>query len=586
MSDIRTVYRGFELGADLALRTRRVKRKVKPGLKLDFINDWDAAVAYIQAHGGFTRAGDTATRVNEQGFIEAVAADTPRRDFDPQTKAARGILLEESRANLLRESNSVTTAPWAGAAIAVQDASGVDGDLSAWTVTDDSPVIFQSRAQAVVVPNDAATYVFSIYVKKSAASNTFGFNLNLSGGVAASVGPRLNANSGQHTGVGGAIDCGDFWLFWYPITNNATGNTNLSVSFFPATSTNVGDNPGPDAAAATGSHVVCEPQLEVCPLGAFPTSRIRTAAVAVARNVDVPKLTDIIGFFNEVEGVIVVEASQPVLTDKFCPLVYPNAGGGERLDLGFSGTPANGGPGRITVADGGVIQADFTVNGTINAAQVYRLALAYKANDIALYRDGALGGSDNSATLPSPTQIDIGQRNNAESLNGHLRSLTYYPVRLKNDSLQALSVPGAQLATIELDEEVEIIDGLDEDDGIETAVVLSLFTDRRAEPGDALPDGAAGRRGWWGDQFPAVEGDRFGSRLWLLSREKQVLAVLARAREYAEESLRWMVDDGIARSVKASAEVVSNGVLGLTIEIARSDMPVAQYRFDTFWKGA
>jgi phage gp46-like protein len=141
-------------------------------------------------------------------------------------------------------------------------------------------------------------------------------------------------------------------------------------------------------------------------------------------------------------------------------------------------------------------------------------------------------------------------------------------------------------ADIELDEEITLIDGLDEDGGIETAVVLSLFTDRRAQPGDPLPDDTAGRRGWWGDAFPAIEGDRIGSRLWLLSREKQVPAVLARAREYALEALQWMIDDGIAESVNVSAEVVSPGVLGLQIQIARSHMPVAKYRFETFWKGA
>lgn len=128
--------------------------------------------------------------------------------------------------------------------------------------------------------------------------------------------------------------------------------------------------------------------------------------------------------------------------------------------------------------------------------------------------------------------------------------------------------------------------GLKEDAGLETAVVLSLFTDRRAQAGDALPDGSAGRRGWWGDHFAEVEGDRIGSRLWLLSREKQMPAVLARAREYALEALQWLIDDGIARAVNVEAEVVRNGVLGLRIEIVRSDAPVAQYRFETFWKGA
>ena len=56
---------------------------------------------------------------------------------------------------------------------------------------------------------------------------------------------------------------------------------------------------------------------------------------------------------------------------------------------------------------------------------------------------------------------------------------------------------------------------LAEDDGLQTAVVLSLFLDARARP----DDGAEGhRRGWVGVAF--TPEDRVGSRLWLLKREK------------------------------------------------------------------
>jgi phage gp46-like protein len=130
---------------------------------------------------------------------------------------------------------------------------------------------------------------------------------------------------------------------------------------------------------------------------------------------------------------------------------------------------------------------------------------------------------------------------------------------------------------------------LDEDDGLETAVVISLFTDRRAQPGDPLPisaqlAGSPDRRGWWGDTFPDMPGDRIGSRLWLLNREKQLTSVVERAREYALEALQWLVEDGVARTVNVTAEIVRQGVLGLSVEIVRSDKAVAQYRFKSFWK--
>lgn len=109
------------------------------------------------------------------------------------------------------------------------------------------------------------------------------------------------------------------------------------------------------------------------------------------------------------------------------------------------------------------------------------------------------------------------------------------------------------------------------DDGLRTAVLLSLFTDRRAASDDALPDGSSDRRGWWADAWPAAAGDQFGSRLWLLHREKQMLTVVARAQTYAKEALAWIREDGIAANVQINAEAVRMGVLGLRVVVSRPD---------------
>ncbi len=53
-------------------------------------------------------------------------------------------------------------------------------------------------------------------------------------------------------------------------------------------------------------------------------------------------------------------------------------------------------------------------------------------------------------------------------------------------------------------------------DPLTRAVVISLFTWRRAEP----DDNADVPMGWWGDTWPAVQNDRYGSRLWLLPAQQ------------------------------------------------------------------
>lgn len=125
--------------------------------------------------------------------------------------------------------------------------------------------------------------------------------------------------------------------------------------------------------------------------------------------------------------------------------------------------------------------------------------------------------------------------------------------------------------------------GLAEDSGLDTAVIISLFSDRRAEDGD-LPSGE-NRRGWWGDTYAEIESDKIGSRLWLLSREKQLPRVVARAEEYVNEALAWLIADGIANRVQVTATVIAQGVLGLDIQIYRNDAPPVRFRFDYFWQG-
>lgn len=126
-------------------------------------------------------------------------------------------------------------------------------------------------------------------------------------------------------------------------------------------------------------------------------------------------------------------------------------------------------------------------------------------------------------------------------------------------------------------------DDIASDDGLRTAVLLSLFTDRRAEVDDSLPGEDGDRRGWWGDEFSQVEGDRIGSRLWLLNRSTRTDTVLRRAEEHVREALAWMVADKVAESVDVTAEAVDS-MLALAITIHRPNADPASFRFDGLWE--
>lgn len=114
------------------------------------------------------------------------------------------------------------------------------------------------------------------------------------------------------------------------------------------------------------------------------------------------------------------------------------------------------------------------------------------------------------------------------------------------------------------------------EDGLITAVLISLFTDRRAEPGDVLPDAASGPRGWWGDGLNK-DGDLIGSRLWLLEREKVTPETRQRYEDYARESLAWLLTDGLAKAVDVSAAWGQGGLLILSVDITRPDNVHVKY---------
>lgn len=126
--------------------------------------------------------------------------------------------------------------------------------------------------------------------------------------------------------------------------------------------------------------------------------------------------------------------------------------------------------------------------------------------------------------------------------------------------------------------------GLDVSRDLETAVILSLFTDARAGPDDKLPQGSDAR-GWWADwQGEEIHGvARVGSRLWLLAREKQTEEVRLRAEFYAREALQWLLDQKVADSLSLSARWVRTGVLALDIKIVRQGATHEIQPFEWAW---
>lgn len=86
-----------------------------------------------------------------------------------------------------------------------------------------------------------------------------------------------------------------------------------------------------------------------------------------------------------------------------------------------------------------------------------------------------------------------------------------------------------------------MVNDLELDNGIHTSVLLSILT-------DLSEDGGAG---WWGD---TIEGEEtpIGSRAWLIDKNGQ--GDRNKLKKYIEQSLSWMVSEGIAEKIAVQIE--------------------------------
>lgn len=127
-------------------------------------------------------------------------------------------------------------------------------------------------------------------------------------------------------------------------------------------------------------------------------------------------------------------------------------------------------------------------------------------------------------------------------------------------------------------------DDLAEDDGLQTSALLSLFTDRRAEPDDALPAADGDRRGWCMDEFSAVLGDLMGSRLWLLDRSTRREDIARRSEEFIREGLAWALADKVTDEIDVAVTLTDSEIV-YVVTIYRPTGDPAAFRFAQRWDG-
>ncbi len=116
-------------------------------------------------------------------------------------------------------------------------------------------------------------------------------------------------------------------------------------------------------------------------------------------------------------------------------------------------------------------------------------------------------------------------------------------------------------------------------DDLQTAVLISAFTDRLANADDVIPDGTPNRRGWCLDD-PATP---IGSRLWLLTRSVLSQQVAALAQAYLLEALEWLITDGVAADIEVYTQIVLSNQLDIVVQIFKSSGNTVAMQFNWAW---
>jgi hypothetical protein len=86
-----------------------------------------------------------------------------------------------------------------------------------------------------------------------------------------------------------------------------------------------------------------------------------------------------------------------------------------------------------------VSQAAVVVASTVTPNTAFKMSLCYALNSFQLAFNGGLGTEDTSGSVPTVDRLLIGATTGGGALNGHIRSVRYFPVRLSNAQLQALT---------------------------------------------------------------------------------------------------------------------------------------------------
>ena len=367
---------------------------------------------------------------------EGITDNLPRLDYSGGASCP-SLLLEPSRTNIIDQSEYI--ASWLDVNTTQESnyATSPEGVQNATRIVMTSATGEHSVYDSVSVTS-GTQYTQSIFLKQgdgSANWRYFQFRFR-SGGFGGLYGVVVDLQEGTIGYDTGLDDYGieDYGNGWYRVWITATATTTSS-------------NAGPvvafnELADAYDVSIVGDTNADVLVYGAqweagsYPTSYIPTYGTSASRAKDDVVKSSVSSLIGQTEGTLFAEFEYFGNTTgalEISPL-YIGTGTYQTaiyLDI-YQGNIYG------VVFNGGVSQASINC-GTLSIGK-HKAALAYSANDIVVYVDGSLGGSDTSATIPACNQIHLGEVGSSTSIQKYSQQQALvFKTRLTNAELAALT---------------------------------------------------------------------------------------------------------------------------------------------------
>ena len=405
---------------------RRVDNKfTSASLDLNFQNmttsGFDSRITFTRASSG--------TYFDGSGILQTASTNVPRLDHSPTTRLPLGLLIEEQRTNLILQSEDFSTT-WTNTNSSEQTNVIVapNGTLTGDKLVEDTANGVHDVLQSITLVA-STTYSLSVFAK-AAERTRFRVAGRIFGSWSAFPEAVFDLSTGTVvSGTGTITAVGNGWYRCSVVGTTSATNAGINIALVSTGTTISYTGDGTSGIYLWGA------QLEA---GAFPTSYIPTTVAAATRNADVATMTgtNFSSWYNATEGTVFADYIVTTATKNCGALALSDGGNNNRMIIRASNTSTQ--TVFIGVDNTATQWSIVLANAPLNT--LTKSIFGYKVNDIAVVRGGGSVTTDQSATIPTVNQLRIGADGDGTLLlNGTISRIAYYPVRLSNDQLQALT---------------------------------------------------------------------------------------------------------------------------------------------------